>query len=123
MGHFGPDVDPKFDAFDLFVYKIWTLPKNSGSNQQTFHILVRGTLSSGVATGGNLPPQPPIGHPVRSMQIRGDFHVGKNGGMFKGFTYSHVLHAPTLRRTFFGLAITKKGAVEVVEGVTLVGPQ
>ena len=29
---------------------------------------------------GNLPPpQPPIGHPVRSMQIRGDFRVRKNG--------------------------------------------
>ena len=25
------------------------------------------------------PSQPPIGHPVRSMQIRGDFHVGKMG--------------------------------------------
>ena len=37
---------------------------------------------------------------------------------------SHVLHAPTLGRTFFGLTITKKERViEVVEGVTLVGPQ
>ena len=41
-------------------------------------------MISGVATGskrGNLPsppPQPPIGHPVRSMQLR-DFHVGKMG--------------------------------------------
>ena len=37
---------------------------------------------------GNLPPppQPPIGHPVRSMQIRGDFHVEKkNGGRFTVF--------------------------------------
>ena len=39
---------------------------------------------SSVATGGgkrgNLPPpQPPIRHPVRSMQIRGDFHVEKMG--------------------------------------------
>ena len=25
------------------------------------------------------PPQPPIGHPVRSMQIRGDFRVEKMG--------------------------------------------
>ena len=73
---------------------------------------------------GNLPPppQPPIGQPVRSMQIRGDFRVGKNGGRFTGF--SHVLHASTLRLTFFGLAITKKdGAEEVDEGVTLVSPQ
>ena len=47
----------------------------------------------------------------------------KNGG----YVYrncSDVLHAPTLRRTFFGLTITKEeGVVEVVEGVTLVGPQ
>ena len=31
------------------------------------------------------PPPPPIGHPVRSMQIRGDFRVRKNGGRFTGF--------------------------------------
>ena len=37
---------------------------------------------------------------------------------------SNVFHAPTLRRTFFGLTITKKeGLVEVVEGVTLEGSQ
>ena len=31
---------------------------------------------------GNLPPpQPPIGDPLRSMQIRGDFEVEKNGGI------------------------------------------
>ena len=36
---------------------------------------------------------------------------------------SDVLHAPTLRRTFFGLTITKKErVVEIVEGVTLEGP-
>ena len=35
----------------------------------------------------------------------------------------HILHVLTLWRTFFGLTITKKGVVEVVEGVTLVGPQ
>ena len=44
-----------------------------------------------------------------------------------GYVYricSHALHASTLRRTFFGLAITKKeGAEEVLEGVTLVSPQ
>ena len=35
----------------------------------------------GVATGGSLPPpQYPIGDPLRSIQIRGDFEVGKNGG-------------------------------------------
>ena len=44
--------------------------------------------------GGELapPPQPPIGRPVRSMQIRGDFHVGKNGvglqDLFPRFTCS-----------------------------------
>ena len=41
---------------------------------------------SGVATGGkrsNLPPPPPpqIGHPVRSMQIRGDFRIRKKMGV------------------------------------------
>ena len=75
---------------------------------------------------GNLPPPPrqlPIGHTVRSMQIRGDFRVRKNRGRFTGFSPT-FLHAPTLRRTFFGLTIKKKeGVVEVVEGVTLVGPQ
>ena len=39
----------------------------------------------GVATrgkGGSLPPpQPPIGNPLRSIQILGYFVVGKNGGM------------------------------------------
>ena len=53
------------------------------------------------------------------MQIRGDFHVGKKWGSVYRIC-SHVLHAPTLWRTFFGLAITKKeGVVEIVEGVTL----
>ena len=71
-----------------------------------------------VATAGKLvpppPPQPPIGHPVRSMQIRGDFHVGKMGVSLQ--VWSHVLNAPTLRRTFFGLTLTKKDeVVEVVE--------
>ena len=37
---------------------------------------------------------------------------------------SDVVHAATLRRTSFGLTITiKEGVVEVVEGVTLVGPR
>ena len=46
----------------------------------------------------------------------------KNGVGFQDFP--HVLHASTLRRTFFGLAITKKeGAEELVGGVTLVSPQ
>ena len=68
------------------------------------------------------PPQPPIGHSVKSMQIRGDFRVRKNGGRFTGF--APTFYAPTLRRMFFGLTITKKeGVVEVVEGVTLVGLQ
>ena len=34
----------------------------------------------GGEAGQLAPPQPPIGHPVRSMQIRGDFRVRKNGG-------------------------------------------
>ena len=42
------------------------------------------------------PPQPPIGNPVRvrSMQIRGDFHVGKNGGGGKltGFAPTFYMH-------------------------------
>ena len=68
------------------------------------------------------PPQPWIGHPARSMQIREDFHVGKMGICLQDC--SHVLHAPTLRLTFFGLMITKKeGVVEVLGGVTLVGPE
>ena len=43
---------------------------------------------------GNLPPppQPPIGHPVRSMQIRGDFWVRKNGGRFTGFAPKFYMH-------------------------------
>ena len=39
--------------------------------------------SSGVSTwrgqARQLAPPPPIGYPVRSMQIRGDFHGGKMG--------------------------------------------
>ena len=62
---------------------------------------------------------------VRSMQIWGDFNVGKNGSTYRYMICSHVyLHAPMLRWTFFALTITKKeGVVEVVERVTLVGPQ
>ena len=38
--------------------------------------------------------------------------------------YSEVLHAPTLRWTFFwSYDYEKEGVVEVVEGVTLVGPR
>ena len=53
--------------------------------------------SSGVATGGGgasgaTSPQPPIRHPVRSMQIRGDFHVGKNGGRFTVFAPTFYMH-------------------------------
>ena len=49
----------------------------------TIHTYMQHVVGSGVATGGKRgtpPPPPSIGHPVRSMQIRGDFHVGKNGG-------------------------------------------
>ena len=38
------------------------------------------------------PPQPPIGHPVRSTQIRGDFHVGKNGDRFTVFAPTDATH-------------------------------
>ena len=43
---------------------------------------------------GNLPPppQPPIGHPVRSMQIRGDSRVRKNGDRFTGFARNFCMH-------------------------------
>ena len=43
---------------------------------------------------GNLPdPQPLIGHPVRSMQIRGDFRVRKKWGvglqdLLRSFTFT-----------------------------------
>ena len=55
-----------------------------------------GRCPSAVATGGggNLPPsQPPIEHPVRSMQIPGDFQVGKIGvglqDLLPRFAYTH----------------------------------
>ena len=52
------------------------------------------------------------------MQIRGDFYVKKKWGRLTRFAPTFYLHAPTLRRTCFGLTITKKEAVvEVVEGV------
>ena len=38
------------------------------------------------------PPQPPIGQPVRLMQIRGVFHVRKNGGRFTGFAPTFYIH-------------------------------
>ena len=71
-------------------------------------------------------PQPMIGHPVRSMQIRGDFRVRKNGSRFTGFALTFYTH----RRRYGGrslvlrVTITKKEeVVEVAEGVTLVRPQ
>ena len=66
--------------------------KASISTQSAVLGIVRGRTSGPVplstnqwrrhgANGATCPlPQPPIGHPVRSMQIRGDFHVEKNGG-------------------------------------------
>ena len=85
----------------------------------------RAVASPRGASGATSPPPPPpqIGHPVRSMQIRGDFRIRKKWGLVYRIC-SDVLHAPTLRWTFFGLTVTKKeGVVEVVEGVTLVGLQ
>ena len=66
------------------------------------------------------PPQPSIGHPVRSMQIQGDFHVRKKwGGRFTRF-------APTFyrNRNYGGrslvLRLRKKEFVEVVKvGIVL----
>ena len=77
-----------------------------------------GGSASGVATGeGRGGGQ--AGHPGRLVQIRGDFHVGKNGVCR---VCSHVLHAPTLWLTFFGLTITKKEeVVDIVQGVAMVG--
>ena len=46
----------------------------------------------GGGKGGNLPPQPPIGHPVRSMQNWWNFNVGKNGGRFTEFASSFYIH-------------------------------
>ena len=67
-------------------------------------------LCSGVATGGQagqLAPQPPIGHPVRSMQIRGDFRVRKNGGRFTGFAPTFYMHRRYGRRSLV-LQLRKK---------------
>ena len=69
------------------------------------------------------PPRPPIGHPVRSMQIRGDFRVRKNRSKFTGFSPTFYMHRRYGGRSF-SLTITKKeGVVEVVKGVTLLGLQ
>ena len=86
-------------------------------------VVVQWRRHGGGANGATCPPpQPPIGHAVRSMQIREDFHVGKNRSRFPGF-------APTfsMNRRYGGLLwsydYAKEGVVKVVEGVTLVGPQ
>ena len=42
---FRPEIDHlTFDAL-IFVHKIWSLPKNSGPNPQSFQFLVGGTLA------------------------------------------------------------------------------
>ena len=73
---------------------------------------------------GNLPPPPqtPIGHPVRSMQIRGDFRVRKNGGRFTGFAPKFSCTDATAD-VLWSYDYEKERVVEVVEGVTLVGPR
>ena len=58
------------------------------------------------------PPQPPIGHPVRSMQIRGDFRVRKDGGRFIGFAPTFYMHRRYGGRSLV-LRLRKKGVVEV----------
>ena len=90
-------------------------------------------LASGVATGGgkrgNLPPT--SDRTPREIDANPRrFLCKKNRGRFTGFAPTFYMH----RRygvctifslwSFFGLTITKKERVgEVVEGLTLVGPQ
>ena len=62
------------------------------------------TYISGVATGGGgqagqLAPKPPIGHPVRSMQIRGKFVSERNGGRFTGFAQTFYMHPARVKNT------------------------
>ena len=89
---------------------------------------------SGVATeggGGNCMrgnfPQAPIGHPVRSMQTRGDFHVDEKMGAGLQDLLPRFTCIDAVRRTFFNLFLQssdyEKGDVEVLEEVALVGPQ
>ena len=56
------------------------------------------------------------------MQIRGEFHVGKNGGRFTGFAPTFYMNQRYGGRSLV-LRLRKEGVVKVVEGVTLVGPQ
>ena len=58
---------------------------------------------------------------MRSMQIRGDFRVRKNGGggRFTGFAQTFDMHRRYSGRSSV-LRLQKEGFVEVVEGVTLV---
>ena len=73
----------------------------------------------GGGQAGQLAPlhPPQIGHPVRSMQIRGDFRIRKKMGVGLQDLLRRF-NAPTLRWTFFGLTITKKeGVVEVIEAL------
>ena len=76
------------------------------------------------ASGATCPLPPPPTSDRTSREIDADqrrFSYPKKWGLVYRIC-SDVLHAPTLRWTFFGLTITKKeGVVEVVEGVTLVG--
>ena len=93
----------------------------------TAKVLELAVAGSGVATGGkrgNLPPPPTSDRTPREIDAdQRRFSYPKKWGLVYRIC-SDVLHAPTLRWTFFGLTITKKeGVVEVVEGVTLVGLQ
>ena len=72
----------------------------------------------------NLPPPPPPTSDQTPREIDADlrrFSCREKWAKVYSICF-HVLHAPMLRRTFFGLTITKKEVLEVVEGVTLVGP-
>ena len=57
------------------------------------------------------------------MQIRGDFHVGKNGDRFTGFTPTFYVHRRYGGRSLVLRLRKKELYLEVVEGFTLAGPQ
>ena len=75
--------------------------------------------------GGQLapPPQPPIGHPVRSIQIRGDFHVRKNEGRFTRYAPRFFYMSRRYGGRSLVLRLRKRGSCKNCWRVTLVGPQ
>ena len=78
----------------------------------------------GGASGATCPsPQPPIGHPVRSMQIRGDFRVRKKMGVGLQDLPRSFTCTDATADVLWSYDYEKEGFVEVVERVTLVGPR